>query len=190
MSYYARYYPWLHVSYAYIKDEHEHGNPKPVYAQFLKIKEYLDFVSKDDLHDWHSCQEVIEKINHFLERLERDDNDWNKMPRSRDFPNNGLEFLKAWKSSLVNKIMQDINESKSKVTKDNQNIMINDDDMDVNNWSDVEKLVIGLDSLLELLPSLSNQGKKILLLNKIAIYQFMLEKLNDAKFQTKHEHSH
>ena len=65
------------------------------------------------------------------------------MPRFRDFPFNGVEFLKAWKSSLVNKVMQDINESKSKTIENNQNIMINND-VDVNNWSDVEKLATGL----------------------------------------------
>ena len=67
LSYYARYYPWLHVTYSDIRDDN--GNPKPIYVQFLKIKEYLNFVSADDLHDWHSCQEVVDNINHLLERL-------------------------------------------------------------------------------------------------------------------------
>jgi hypothetical protein len=186
LSYYARYYPWLHVEYRYVKDKK--GNPKLVYLQFLKIKEYLDFISRDDVHDWHSCHESIEKINHFLERLDKDDNDWKKMPRSRDFPYNGIEFLKAWKSSIVNKVIKDINESKSKTIKDNTDIMA--DNLDVNNWAEVEALVDGLDNLIKLSPSLSTEHKKILLRNKIAIYQFMLEKLNDAKFQTRHLHEH
>jgi hypothetical protein len=187
LSYYARYYPWLHVEYRYVKDKK--GNPKLVYLQFLKIKEHLDFRAREDLHDWHSCQEIIEKINHFLERLEKDDSDWKKMPRSRDFPHDGIKFLKAWKSSLVNKIIQDINESKGKTIEDNRDIM-SDGSLDINDWDGVETLVDGLDNVIKLVPSLSIENKKILLMNKIAIYQFMLEKLNETKFQTKHVHEH
>jgi hypothetical protein len=190
LSYYTRYYPWLHVEYSYAKDNKDDGRIKPVYNQFLRIKEHLDFISRDHIHDWHSVQGGVSNINHFLERLERDDNDWRKMPRSRDFPINGVEFLKTWKASLINKVMQDINEAKEKIIQDNNNndIILNNN-LDVNNWGEVERTINGLDNLISSL-SLSTEHKKILLMSKIAMYNYMLEKLSMAKLQTGHSHSH
>lgn len=184
LSYYARYYPWLHVKYIYVKDKD--GSPKPAYDQFLKIKEYLNFIDRNHLHDWHSAQETISKINHFLDRFIKDDNDWKKMPRSRDFPINGIEFLKAWKSSIINKVMQDISESKSKIIEDNDAILNNH--LDVNNWDEVEALIKGIDNLIS--SSTSNESKKLLLMCKIGFYEYMLKELSMSKIETKHSHAH
>jgi len=63
-------------------------------------------------------------------------------------------------------------------------------DISVNDWDRMDTLVDGLDSVIKLSPSISIETKKILLMNKTAIYQFMLEKLNETKFQTKHVHEH
>ncbi|HYY86743.1 MAG TPA: hypothetical protein VE594_06530 [Nitrososphaeraceae archaeon] len=189
LSYYTRYYPWLHVRYRYARDQKD-GIIKPIYNQFLKIKEFLNFAARDDVHDWHSAQETIDKINHFLERLERDDHDWRKMPRSRDFPVNGIEFLKAWKASLINKVLEDIKENKRKIIEDDNNDKISEMSLDLNNWGEVENLVSRIDNLISFSPSLSIEQKKVLLMCKVAIYDHMLEKVGISRSQTGHLHSH
>jgi hypothetical protein len=188
LGYYTRNYPWLHVQYRYVRDN-EDGRIKPVYNQFLRIKEYLDFTSRDHIHDWHSVQESLSRINHFLDRLERDDSDWRKMPRSRDFPINGTDFLKVWKASLINKLIQDINESKAKVLKDDNNNAKLENDIDINNWQEVETITNELDNLIKS-TSLGPEHGKILLASKIALYNYMIEKLSMTKLQTGHSHSH
>ena len=189
LGYYTRNYPWLHVQYRYVRDN-EDGLIKPAYNQFLRIKEYLDFTVSDHIHDWHSVQGSVSKINHFLDRLERDDSDWRKMPRSRDFPINGTEFLKIWKASLINKLIQDINESKVKILQNSNNTNSKlENDVDINNWEEVETVVNEHDDLIGL-SSLAPEHKKMLLASKIALYNYMLEKLSMAKLQTGHSHSH
>ena len=116
---------------------------KPTYVQFLKIKESLDFVSPKHIHGWHSAQGAIGKIYYLLERLERDDHDWRKMPRSRDFPINGIEFLKAWKFSLITKVIQEIDKAKEELVKEYADLEI-DQNLDINDWGDVEKVVDNL----------------------------------------------
>jgi hypothetical protein len=187
LGYYTRNYPWLHVQYRYVRDD-EDELIKPAYNQFLRIKEYLDFTVSEHIHDWHSVQGSVSKINHFLDRLERDDNDWRKMPRSRDFPINGTEFLKIWKASLINKLIQDINESKVKILQNNNDTKL-EKDVDINNWEEVETIVNELDDLVGL-SSLAPEHKKMLSASKIALYNYMLEKLSMAKSQTGHSHSH
>jgi len=71
-SYYMRYYPWLHVR---IEDCY--------YNQFL------------DFNDLDKIRQFKDKI---LTRLGLEDNDWFKMPRSRDFPKNGDKVIKLLKS--------------------------------------------------------------------------------------------
>jgi hypothetical protein len=188
LGYYTRNYPWLHVQYRYVRDD-EDGPVKPAYSQFLRIKEYLDFTVSDHIHDWHSVQGSVSRINHFLDRLERNDSDWRKMPRSRDFPINGTEFLKIWKASLINKLIQDINESKVKILQNNNNNTKLENDVDINNWEEVETIVNELDDLVGL-SSLASEHKKMLLASKMALYNYMLEKLTMAKLQTGHSHSH
>jgi hypothetical protein len=188
LGYYTRNYPWLHVQYRYVRDNKD-GLIKPAYNQFLRIKEYLDFTSTDHVHDWHSVQESLSKINHFLDRLEKDDNDWRKMPRSRDFPINGTRFLKVWKASLINKLIQSINESKAKILEDNNNDAKLENDVDINNWQQVETIINELENLIDS-SSLTPEHRKILLESKITLYNYMLEKLSVAKLQTGHSHSH
>jgi hypothetical protein len=189
LSYYTRNYPWLHVQYMYVKDED--GRVKAVYDQFLRLKEYLDFTSRDHIHDWHSVQESIKKINYFLDRLERDDNDWKKMPRSRDFPVNATEFMKAWKASLVHKLVEDIKESKAQIIKDENNDTRNENDLDIdiNDWEQVENLVDELENQIGS-SSLPLDQKKLMLSSKLAIYNFMLDKLSMTKVQSGHTHNH
>ena len=69
------------------------------------LPSYLD---SDSLDNWGAVYETVTGINHFLERLERKDNDWKKMPRSRDFPFNGIEFLKMWKASIIDKVTEQV----------------------------------------------------------------------------------
>ncbi|MBD0360161.1 MAG: hypothetical protein ICV56_05555 [Nitrososphaeraceae archaeon] len=80
--------------------------------------------------------------------------------------------------------MQDINEAKEKINhqdnnnKNNKNII--DNNLDVNNWGEVERMIGGLDNLISL-TSLSTEHKKILLMSEKAIYNCMLEKLSTAR---------
>jgi hypothetical protein len=72
LRYYVRYFPWLHTS----QDEKDHG-----YTQFLNLESYDD---------------VSKKIGRIIDYLSLDNNNWYKMPRSRDFPINGLQLIKRW----------------------------------------------------------------------------------------------
>ena len=190
LSYYTRYYPWLHVDYQYnptMKGE----SIDPVYTQFLKIKEYLNFIDTDHLHGWHSVKDSVDRIDHFLERLTRDENDWRMMPRSRDFPINGLEFLKAWKASMINIVIKDINDSKSKIINDENTKDLLENDVNLDNWQDMEDLINGIENLISFSSSsLSSEHRKVLLRCKLALYDLMLEKLSSLKAQTTHSHNH
>jgi hypothetical protein len=176
------------VQYVYASGLND-GTIKPTYVQFLKIKEYLDFVSPRHIHGWHSAQGAIRKIDHFLERLERDDHDWRKMPRSRDFPINGIEFLKAWKSSLITKVIQEIDKAKEELVKEYADLEI-DQNLDINDWGDVEKVIDKLKDLTTLSGDLSNEQKRVILTSKMSIYNFMIENLKDSTKQTSHSHQH
>jgi hypothetical protein len=70
-SYYLRYYPWLHVTVGTCQ-----------YTQFL------------DLND---ASVIKDKIKEITTRLEADDDDWHRMPRSRDFPIDGHILFKRLK---------------------------------------------------------------------------------------------
>jgi flagellin-specific chaperone FliS len=113
------------------------------------------------------------------------------MPRSRDFPINGTEFLKVWKASLINKLIQGINESKVKILQDdnNNNDSGLENDIDINDWQEVETIVNELDDLIGS-SSLAPEHKKTLLRSKMTLYNYMLEKLSMAKLQTGHSHGH
>jgi hypothetical protein len=66
-SYYLRYYPWLHIDVQSCR-----------YNQFLNLGD---------------AESIAESIAEILQRLKLDDNDWHKMPRSRDFPLGGVTLL-------------------------------------------------------------------------------------------------
>jgi len=67
-SYYLRYYPWLHVTVENCQ-----------FTRFL------------DLNDSSAVKDIISEMTI---RVEKDDDDWQKMPRSRDFPIDGDKLLK------------------------------------------------------------------------------------------------
>ena len=73
-EYYVRYFPWIHVI-EFKEDQ---------YFRFLNLESY----SSDD--------GVSDNIVRIIDRLSRDNNDWHKMPRSRDFPIGGIELIKRW----------------------------------------------------------------------------------------------
>jgi hypothetical protein len=66
-SYYMRYYPWLHVT--------------------------VEDCRYNQLIDLNDPTTVLKSIRKILQRLRLDDADWQKMPRSRDFPRNGEKVL-------------------------------------------------------------------------------------------------
>jgi hypothetical protein len=179
LSYYTRYYPWIHVRYLYTQTI----TPQLVYDQFLKINEFLAYIETKDLDNWSVVQESISNINHFLDRLVREDDDWKKMPRSRDFPFNGVEFLKTWKGSISDKLILSINEAREKVLKSEPTEFI----PDMDKWGDVQELIKKIDHLMN---HLSNDDKKLISLWKLQIFDKVIEELNASKTQTRHSHNH
>jgi hypothetical protein len=71
LKYYVRYFPWLHTLET--ADE--------TYRQFLNFENY---------------DQVRNSITEIIRRLSLNDDDWNKMPRSRDFPIGGVELIMRW----------------------------------------------------------------------------------------------
>ncbi len=183
MSYYTRYFPWLHVNYEYINTKE---GPKKTYQQFLKIKESLSFISEEDLGHWHSVHESVSKINHLLERLERHEHDWKKMPRSRDFPSHGVEFLRMWKAAMVDKLVDQVKNQKLQILESerSKNSSI---EIDMTNLDEVQNIINGIDGALENLP---DGYKKLFLIWKLQILDQVVKELNVLKTQTKHTHTH
>ncbi len=72
-SYYVRYYPFLHVIQ---KDDR--------YMQFFNLEDYESFRRNALM---------------VIDRLSKDLDDFEKMPRSRDFPIGGLEMIKHWQKA-------------------------------------------------------------------------------------------
>jgi hypothetical protein len=70
LKYYVRYFPWLHTI--------ESGE---TYTQFLNLEAYED---------------VSGNIDEIIRRLSLNDDEWDKMPRSRDFPIGGVDFIIQW----------------------------------------------------------------------------------------------
>ena len=73
-EYYVRYFPWIHVQE--VKEE-----------QYFRIFNLESYTSDDG---------VSVKIKKIIDRISRENNDWRKMPRSRDFPIGGIELIKRW----------------------------------------------------------------------------------------------
>ena len=71
LKYYVRYFPWLHT----IETSNE------TYIQFLDFENY---------------DQVKNNIAEIIHRLSLNDNHWNKMPRSRDFPIGGVQLIMRW----------------------------------------------------------------------------------------------
>jgi hypothetical protein len=72
-SYHTRYFPWLHV-----RDDGK------AFDRFLDLDNLDDFCAYVDL---------------ILHRLELDQNERHKMPRTRDFPIGGIDLIRRWKDT-------------------------------------------------------------------------------------------
>lgn len=53
-------------------------------------------------------------LDSIINRLSREDHDWIKMPRSRDFPFNGLELIKLWKLRTLDAMINNLENRKNK----------------------------------------------------------------------------
>jgi len=182
LSYYVRYYPWLHTEYAYT------DLPEPAklaYSQFLNITKFLVYVDKNDIGNWGSLQKSVDGMNHFLDRLIREDNDWKKMPRSRDFPFNGVEFLKMYKASIIDKMVSAINEEQDRIIK---SIGGSEIEINMENWRQIQTLLNSLGDMTNRLSS--DEDKKLIAIWKLQIYDSLIHDLSHAKAHTKHVHEH
>jgi hypothetical protein len=186
LSYYSRYYPWLHAKYTYTDEI----PPKLVYSQFLKIREYLrflenggDFMDNSDLDHWDLVYDAVSRINHLLVRLDKDDSDWGKMPRSRDFPYNGIAFLKMWKISILKNVIKSIRNQKADIIKEwGGKVLI----PDLDKWGEVQKLMSKIDKTMEDMP----ETKKLFVIWKLQLFDHLTEHLAIAGTSTEHTHIH
>jgi hypothetical protein len=71
LKYYVRYFPWIHTF------QRANGT----YRQFLDLEDY---------------DQVSNRILEIIRRLELENDEWDKMPRSRDFPIGGADLIKYW----------------------------------------------------------------------------------------------
>jgi len=184
LSYYTRYYPWLHTEYVYA------GLPsqpaKLAYRQFLDITKWLRYVNKNDIGNWGSVKESVISINHFLDRLTRKDNDWKKMPRSRDFPVNGVEFLKMYKQSILDKVVNAIKSERDRTIKSIGGG--GDVEIDTDDWSQMQTLLKNLEEMSNRLSS--DEDKRLVAISKLQIYDELINRLSIAKTHTEHVHIH
>jgi hypothetical protein len=182
MRYYTRYFPWLHTEYAYVREKIK---PKKIYKQFLNIDD-LNYLTEEDVNHWHAIHESVNMINHLLERLERDEGDWKKMPRSRDLPINGVEFLKLWKTALLDKFAEKLDEEKNAILgSDLQEI--SNGEIDLTDFGDLQKIVNEIDFRVQ---NTTAENKKILLICKLVILNNLINESKELKTQTKHTHNH
>jgi len=182
MRYYTRYFPWLHTEYAYVREKIK---PKKIYTQFLNIED-LNYLTEEDVNHWHAVHESVNMINHLLERLERDEHDWKKMPRSRDFPVNGVEFLKLWKGALLDKFAQKLDEQKNAILGSDLK-EISNGEIDLTDFGDLQNIVNEIDFRVQ---NLTAENKKILLTCKLIILNNLINESKELKTGTKHTHNH
>jgi hypothetical protein len=183
MSYYTRYYPWLHVRYTYVNTSE---GPKKLYIQFLKIKEFLSFIDEEHLDHWHSVHESISNINHLLERLQLPDHDWKKMPRSRDFPNQGVDLLRLWKGVMVDKFVNMLKQERKEILESEQAKKLGIES-EITDFGALQKIVYEIDVSLENIP---DGYKKLFLMWKLQLLERVIKEVSVLKTQTKHTHSH
>ena len=184
LSYYVRYYPWLHTQYVY--QSMPPKTTKLAYVQFLKIREFLIYVGSDDIGNWGLVQSCVNNINHLLDRLTKEDSDWKKMPRSRDFPFNGVEFLKMYKASIIDNMIKAVIDEQDK-NIESEGKSDDDVEIDMDNWTQIRTL---LDNLGDMTSRLSDDDKRLITIWKLQIYDNLIHNLNVAKTQTKHVHKH
>ena len=63
------------------------------------------------------------------------------MPRSRDFPFNAVEFFKMWKTSIIDKVIKEIENQRNNLNLENL------DKVDFDNWEGIQDLINKLDNL-------------------------------------------
>jgi hypothetical protein len=182
MKFYTRYFPWLHTEYVYVREK---TKPKKIYQQFLKIDD-LNYLTEDDVTHWHAVHESVNMINHLLERLERDEHDWKKMPRSRDFPINGVEFLKLWKAALLDKFAEKLDDEKNAILASDLE-EISKGEIDLTDFGELQKIVDEIDYTVK---NITAENKKILLTCKLVILNNLINESKELKKETKHTHSH
>jgi hypothetical protein len=73
---------------------------------------------------------------------------------------------------------------------DENNKELLENDVDLDNWQDMEDLINEVENLINFSSSLSSEHKKVLLRCKVALYDLMLEKLSLLKSQATHSHHH
>jgi hypothetical protein len=183
MSYYTRYYPWLHASYTYVKTSE---GPKKSYEQFLRIKEYLSFVDEDHLDHWHTVHESISKINDLLDRLQRSDQDWKKMPRSRDFPHQGVDFLRLWKGAMVDKLVSILREQRKDILESEQSKKLGIKG-NIIDFESMQEIVEEIDIATENVP---DGYKKLFLMWKLELLERAIKEVSELKTHAKHTHTH
>jgi hypothetical protein len=103
-KYYLRYFPWIHVE---VESDNQLSQPRTIYTRFLDLGSF-DFNITRDTQDWGQVQKFIEKIDKLIDRLDKKEDNWKKMPRSRDFPDQGLELIKLWRKQILNKLINSI----------------------------------------------------------------------------------
>jgi len=182
MRYYTRYFPWLHTEYAYVREKIK---PKKIYQQFLNIEE-LTYLTEEDVTHWHLVHDSVNMINHLLERLEMDERDWKKMPRSRDFPINGVEFLKLWKGALLDKFAEKLSEEKNSILNSELQEIVKGE-IDLTDFGDLQKIVDEIDFTVK---NITTENKKLLLTCKLVILNNLINESKELKKETKHTHSH
>jgi hypothetical protein len=183
MSYYTRYYPWLHVSYNYIKTSE---GPKRSYEQFLRIKEYLSFVDEKHLDHWHTVHESISSINDLLDRLQRSDQDWKKMPRSRDFPHQGVDFLRLWKGVMVDRLVSILREHRKDILESEQSKKLGIEG-NTTDFESLQEIVEEIDIATENVP---DGYKKLFLMWKLELLERAIKEVSELKTHAKHTHTH
>jgi hypothetical protein len=107
------------------------------------------------------------------------------MPRSRDFSFNGVEFLKMYKASIIEKMVSAINDEREGTIK---SIGESDIEIDTDDWGQIQGLLNNLGDMTNRLSS--DEDKKLIAIWKLQIYDSLIHDLNVVKTHTKHAHSH
>ena len=108
------------------------------------------------------------------------------MPRSRDFPINGIEFLKLWKAALLDKFAEKLNDEKNAILgSDLQEI--SKAEIDLTDFGDLQKIVNEIDFIVK---NITAENKKILLTCKMIILNNLINESKELKTETKHTHNH
>jgi hypothetical protein len=108
------------------------------------------------------------------------------MPRSRDFPHQGVDFLKLWKGVMVDKLVSILREQRKEVLDSEQSKKLGIKG-NIIDFESLQEIVEEIDIATENVP---DGYKKLFLMWKLELLERAIKEVSELKTHAKHTHTH